>query len=240
MRRLLTLSFITLLSTGCASAIDLAVNDQTRLSEAIERDAARKPAEVMKFAGLRTGDHVVEFAPASGYYTALLSRTVGESGHVYAVDPERIFEYFPRGREGFPAYMKDDPRSNVTYSIQKLDAVDVPGPLDQAWMILYYHDTVWTKEDRQAMNKIIFDLLKPGGVYLILDHHALSGAPDSVTQDLHRMDAAMAKREIEAAGFILDAESDLLANPDDPRNDSVFGEGRRGNTDRFLWRYKKP
>lgn len=240
MSKLFVLSVVAALLTGCVSVVDQAVQDETRLPEAIERDTARKPGDVMTFAGVGSGDRIVEFAPAGGYYTALLSRAVGETGHVYAVDPERIFEYFPNGRKGFPAYIEKDPRANVTYSIQKLDALDVPGPLDQAWMVLYYHDTIWTKEDRQEMNKRIFHALEPGGVFLVLDHHALAGAPDSVTRDLHRVDAALVQREIEAAGFVLDATSDLLANPDDPRNDSVFGEDRRGNTDRFLWRFKKP
>ncbi len=90
------------------------------------------------------------------------------------------------------------------------------------------------------MNRAFYDMLKPGGVYFVVDHHGLPGAGDGITRELHRMDAATAKVEIEDAGFTLDAISDVLSNPSDPRDDSVFGEERRGKTDRFVWRYVKP
>ncbi len=237
--------------TGCAGneqpnggsagdSIASAVADPSRSAEAVERDPSRRPGAVMTFAGVRPGQTIVEIAPAGGYYTALLSRVVGDQGHVYAVDPERIFAFFPQGREGFPAYIKQDPRNNVTYSSQNLDQIDVPNGIDQVWMVLYYHDTLWTGEDRAAMNQRFFDVLKPGGVYLVVDHQGESGADAEVAQTLHRMDPDIAMREILAAGFALDQQSDLLSNPEDPLNDSVFGPNRRGKTSRFVWRFVKP
>lgn len=191
---------VLLCSTFAASAsIDEAINDPTRLSEARERDAVRKSAEILRFSGLQTGDTVVEIAPAGGYYTALLSRVVGDDGEVLAIDPERVFEYFPKGREGFPAYIERDPRTNVTYRTDFLDRMELPGDVDQIWMVLYYHDTIWTGEDRNAMNQLFFDALRPGGTYLVIDHHAVTGAPDSVTQELHRGDAAMIRAEIRSS-----------------------------------------
>ena len=165
---------------------------------------------------------------------------MGDEGRVYAVDPERIFEFFPQGRDGFSAYIDSDPRKNVSFSSQFLDDIKIPGEVDQVWMVLYYHDTIWTGEDRAAMNGAFYDMLKPGGVYFVVDHHGLPGAGDGITREWHRMDAATAKAEIEDAGFTLDAISDVLSNPSDPRDDSVFGEERRGKTDRFVWRYVKP
>ncbi len=232
----------TLLCIACAisASYEEVINDPTRLSDARERDAVRKPAEILRFSGLQVGNTVVEIAPAGGYYTALVSRVVGPEGEVIAIDPERVFEYFPKGREGFPAYIERDPRDNVTYKTDFLDTVELPAGVDQIWMVLYYHDTIWTGEDRAAMNQRFFDALRTGGTYLVIDHHALTGAPNSVTQELHRGDAAMIRAEIEAAGFILSEESRVLSNPEDPRDDSVFGEVRRGNTDRFVWRFSKP
>ena len=89
------------------------------------------------------------------------------------------------------------------------------------------------------MNAAIRDALNPGGFFLVVDHHALPGAPDAVTQQLHRMDATIARREILAAGFELVAESDLLASREDPRDVSVFDEAWRGRTDRFVWVFRK-
>jgi len=225
---------------GTDHTIRQAVDDAARGEQAHARDASRKPAEILRFSGIKPGDVVLEIAPAGGYYTALLSRVVADRGRVYAVDPERIFEHFPDARKGFPSFMEADPRGNVIYSTQFLDEIDIPEPVDQVWMVLYYHDTVWTGEDRLKMNRAFYDLLKPGGVYLVVDHQAVEGAGDAVTGELHRIDAGVARADIEAAGFELDAESDVLANPADPRTDSVFAPERRGRTDRFVWRYRKP
>ena len=222
------------------SVIAGAVADTTRPADARARDQARKPAEILIFSGITEGDKIVEITPGGGYYTALLSRVVGDQGHVYAVDPDRLFEFFPQGRDMFSDYIESDPRKNVSFSSQFLDDIKIPGEVDQIWMVLYYHDTIWTGEDRVAMNRAFYDMLKPGGVYFVVDHHGLPGAGDGITRELHRMDAATAKVEIEAAGFTLDAISAVLSNPSDPRDDSVFGEERRGKTDRFVWRYVKP
>lgn len=220
--------------------IAAAVADTTRPADARARDADRKPAAVLKFSGVKAGDTVVELVPGGGYYTALLSRVVGPQGKIYAVDPERIFEKFPNARNGFTKYIESDPRENVDYTAQNLDALTVPEKADQVWMVLYYHDTVWTGEDRAKMNKAIYDELKPGGVYFIVDHIALAGAGDEVTSDLHRIDPAVVKSEVEAAGFKLAGESDVLSHPEDTHDTSVFAEGVRGKTDRFVWKYVKP
>ena len=217
-----------------------AVADPSRSAEAVARDVHRQPLTVVRFAGVRPGQRVLEIAPGAGYYTAILSRVLGEDGEVVAVDPERLFAVFEQGREGFRRFAAQDPRANVTYSTQVLDRLVVPEGLDQAWMVLYYHDTLWTGEDRARMNARIYDALKPGGRYLVLDHHAVAGAGPGVGRALHRMDRAVAVREIQAAGFSLVNESDALARADDPRDDSVFDATRRGRTDRFLLLFQKP
>jgi len=223
-----------------AGYITGAIDDPGRLADARVRDPYRKPAEVIAFSGIRPGDNVVEIAPGGGYYTALLSRVVGPSGKVYAIDSERLHEYMPTLREMYTKYIEADPRENVEYSSQRLDALDLPQGVDQAWMVQFYHDTIWLGVDRAAMNKALFDALKPGGVYLVIDHAALPGAGDSAAKDLHRVDPATVRAEIEAAGFVRAGTSDVLAHADDPLDDSVFGEARRGQTDRFVWKFVKP
>jgi len=231
---------LSVMADSMQEAIRQAVDDASRADTARERDVGRKPAEILDFSGVRKGDVVLEIAPGGGYYTALLSRIVGGDGHIYAVDPERIFEYFPGARDGFPNFMKADPRANVTYSSQNLDEIDVAAQVDQVWMILYYHDTIWTGADRLKMNRAFYEMLSPGGEYIIVDHHGLDGAGDSITKDLHRMDAATARSDLEAAGFEFVESSNVLTNSSDPKTDSVFAPERRGKTDRFVWKYRKP
>jgi predicted methyltransferase len=223
-----------------ADVIAAAVDDTTRPAEARARDIFRKPAEILAFSGVRPGQTVVEIAPGAGYDTALLSRVVGPTGKVYSVDSERLFEYMPKMRESFANYIAQDPRGNVEYSAQRLDALDLPANVDIVWMSMFYHDTVWLGVDRATMNRAIFEHLKPGGAYIVVDHNALPGAGEAVTKELHRIDAATVKSEIEAAGFKLAAMSDALANPDDPHTDSVFADERRGRTDRFVYKFVKP
>ncbi len=243
MKRVLTAAFgLMAFSAATASedAISNAIADPTRLEDHRARDEGRNPAAVLQFAGVKPGDAVADLAAGSGYYTALLSRIVGEEGAVYAIDPERIFESFPEARATFPKFAQDDPRNNISYSVQKFDALTFAAPLDAVVMGLYYHDTIWTGVNRIQMNKAIFDALKPGGVYLVFDHLAPEGAPESVTREHHRMVTGVVKPELEAAGFEFVSESDALAHPDDPRDISVFDETIRGKTDRFIYLFRKP
>ena len=233
-------AFAMLSANGAWADVAEAVGDETRLDDHKARDEARKPQKILTFAGVKAGDKVADLAAGSGYYTALLSRLVGNAGKVYAVDPTRIFEAFPNAAKTFPSYIEKDPRGNVDYSVQKFDELTFDEPLDAVVMGLYYHDTVWTEVDRAAMNKAIFDALKPGGIYLVIDHNSVADADAAVTQELHRMVPGVVKPEALAAGFEFAGDSDALKNADDPLNDSVFGDERRGKTDRFVYLFRKP
>ncbi len=244
MKRRLIAAILLLSGQAAAAWADAgpsgAVADPSRLEAHRARDADRKPADILALSGVKAGDKVADLAAGGGYYTGLLSRLVGPDGRVYAVDPERIFEAFPDARETFPAYLEDDPLKNVDYTVQKFDALTFPEPLDAVFMVLYYHDTLWTGADRAAMNRAIFDALKPGGVYLIIDHNSAPDADASVTRELHRMVPGVVMPEVTAAGFALAGESDILKNAEDPLTDSVFSDGRRGKTDRFVYLFRKP
>ncbi|GJL91140.1 MAG: methyltransferase [Hyphococcus sp.] len=233
---------LTCMLTSAAADDDIAaaVRDTTRLESQRARDDARKPEEILSFAGVKSGDQIADLAAGSGYYTAILSRVAGDHGKVFAVDPVRIFEAFPNASKTFPAYLEADPRANIDYSVQKFDELTFPEPLDVVVMGLYYHDTIWTGADRAAMNNAIFDALKSGGVYLVIDHNAKADSDEAVTKELHRMLPGVTKPEILAAGFEWVGESDALANPEDPLDVSVFDEGIRGRTDRFVYLFRKP
>ena len=234
------LSVLAAVQAGEGGAVKAAVEDASRLETHRARDAGRKPQAVLGLAGVKAGDKVADLAAGSGYYTALLSRVVGEGGAVHAVDPVRIFEAFPNARKTFPAYLESDPRSNVSYTVQKFDELSIPEPLDAVVMGLYYHDTLWTGVDRAAMNKAVYDALAPGGVYVVFDHFALEGADERVTQELHRMPPGIVKPEVEAAGFAFAGESDALSSAEDDKAKSVFAEELRGKTDRFVYLFRKP
>ncbi len=115
--------------------------------------------------------------------------------------------------------------------------------LDAVTMVLFYHDTVWLGVDREAMNKAVFAALKPGGVFLIVDHSARPGDGVEVSNTFHRIEEDAVKTEVQAAGFVLDGQADFLRNKDDTRdwNDSPRAAGeRRGTSDRFVLRFRKP
>ncbi len=218
-------------------AIALALIKPSRSDEARARDAGRKPAEILRLAKIAPGQTVVDIASSADYYAPILSSVVGAQGRLIMVGPKRLEEFFPEALKSATAYAEET--ENVDAVIVDLDEMSVDAPVDRVLNILYYHDTVWTGVDRAAMNEAVFDALKPGGYYLVVDHAAKAGAGDAVTQDLHRIDPATAMDEVLAAGFELAAESDILANPDDPMEEGVFGDFR-GKTNRFVYLFQKP
>ena len=234
------LSSCTVLADPAGTGLQAVIEAPERSADHKARDAQRMPAKIIAFSGINRGDKVVEIAPASGYYTALLSRIVGPNGQVIGIGPERLFEKFPNARNSFQGYIDRDPRPNVTFSSAKLDEVILPGDMDQIWMVLYYHDTYWTGENRAEMNKRFYDALRPGGVYFVIDHVGRPSSEEDITQSLHRLEAQSALAEIQAAGFRLTAQSEMLRNADDPRDISVFDKAWRGRTDRVVWKFVKP
>jgi predicted methyltransferase len=198
------------------------------------RDADRKPAELVAFARLKQGAQVAELAPGGGYFTRLLSAFVGPKGHVYAV-----------AARPSPALTEiAGNHANVSIIAGSPGDIPVPGPVDMVWTTLNYHDFKNSKQgDSDAatlFNRAAFKALKPGGIYLIVDHQAAPGAGASVTSTLHRIEETVVKSEVEAAGFRLDGESDLLRHAADDHSLKVQETGIRGKTDQFILRFRKP
>jgi predicted methyltransferase len=222
------------------SYIKAAVADTARPDADRQRDADRKPAEVLAFAGVKPGMKVGELIPGGGYYTRLLSDVVGPKGHVYAVWPEGFAKARPQLLEGST---KIGPNvSVVTYGAS---GPTTPDKLDVFWTSENYHDLHnagpggGPPPDVGAFNKAVFNSLKSGGIYLIEDHAAAAGAGPDVTSKLHRIDPAQVKSEVEAAGFKLAGSSDILKTSD-PHTDPVFSPAIRGHTDKLLFKFKKP
>lgn len=201
------------------------------------RDAARKPAEVLAFAQVRPGWKVGEYTPGGGYFTRLLSPAVGAKGHVYAYPPDEIVKLLPRHLTDAQANAAAAPLKNVTVVTGSTTAFTAPEPLDLVFTAQNYHDlhTRYAPPGAAAaFNAAVFRALKPGGRYVIVDHRGAE--PDK----LHRIDPAQVRREVEAAGFVFEAESEVLANPNDPRMASVFDPAVRWATDQFALRFRRP
>jgi predicted methyltransferase len=221
-----------------SAAVTAAVADTHRPAADIARDSARKPAQIVAFAGVKPGDSVAELLPGGGYYTRILARTVGPQGHVYAVVPP-AFAQRPGGLDSLNALAQE--YGNVTVVTADLAELSLPKPVDLVWTSENYHDLHNGPSANVAgVNASVFKALKPGGVYFVEDHSAAPGTGTSVTQTLHRIDPAAVKKEITAAGFTFDAESSVLANPADPKTVGVRDPSVQGATDKFAIRFRKP
>jgi len=218
--------------------ISAAVADSTRPAEDKQRDADRKPAETLAFAGVKPGETVVEIAPGRGYYTRLLSAVVGPQGKVYAVTSPPKPDKPPPPVQAIAA---DPHYGNVTVSLQRVADLKLPQGVDLVWTSLNYHDFHNIPDvDVATINRDVFAALKPGGTYFVLDHAAEAGSGARDTNTLHRIDEETVKKEVTAAGFKLAGESSILRSKNDPHTAKVFDAEIRGHTDQFVLIFKKP
>jgi predicted methyltransferase len=225
-------------------AISAAVADANRPETDKERDANRKPAETLAFAGVRPGDRVAELLPGAGYFTRLFSKIVGAGGHVYALvpapSPTAPADALDRAAR-VKAIAADANYSNVSVVVEPFSQLKAPEPVDLVWTSQNYHDLHnFPGVDVGVFNQLVFDALKPGGTYLVLDHAAEPGSGTRDTSTLHRIDAETVKKEVLAAGFAFVGASDLLHQVDDPHAVKVFDPSVRGKTDQFILKFRKP
>jgi len=205
-----------------------------------------KLSALIRFSRVDAGATVIDIYPGDGDWTRLLSDVVGPEGRVYSFVPAEVahFKNDPVGH--MRALAKEPGRENV--EVISADLVAMPQatrPADVLWLHLFYHDLhtalMQARGARAAdFNRAVYEWLKPGGFYVIVDHVAPAGAGTSDAQSLHRIDPASVRKEVEAAGFVLDAESTMLANKDDPHSIKVFDPSIKGETDRFAYRFVKP
>lgn len=246
-KTLLAAAAVLALSAGIATAapgphVTAAIADAARPQADKDRDANRKPAEMVEFAGVKPGDKVADFIPGGGYFTRIFAKAVGPKGKVYAVinappagapapaNPPPI-----RAVAGDPAY------GNIEVVQVPLIEMKLPEPVDVLWTSQNYHDVyVRNPENGRKATKAIYDSLKPGGVFVVLDHSAPAGAAIDPADRTHRIDPAIVRKEVEAVGFKFVAESNVLRNPADDRTKPVFDASIRGKTDQFIFKFRKP
>ncbi len=225
------------LAQTVSPGIAAAVSDAGRPAADKERDANRKPAEVVAFAGVKPGMTVAELSPGGGYYTRILAKAVGPSGKVYAIiTPAQAAR--PGTLDRLNALVAAYP--NVKIVTADFTTMTLPEKADLFWTTENYHDFHnGPTANIAALDKAVFNNLKPGGIFYVEDHRAADGAGLGATSQFHRMDEAVAKSELTAAGFKLDGEGDLLHNPADNRAGSNSESGHF-DSDRFMLRVKRP
>jgi predicted methyltransferase len=223
--------------------IAAAIDNSARPAADHKADALRKPAELLAFAGVKRGEKVLELIPGTGYFTRLFSLAVGPSGHVTELVTAEEVKASAKAAEPIKAIAAEPTFANVTVTVQPISKFKLPEQVDMVWTSQNYHDlhdTAFGPADIPAFNKAVFAALKPGGVFMVVDHADAAGRGVQDTQTLHRIDPAAAKREIEAAGFTLEAQSDVLANPADDHKLRIFDPKIRGKTDKFVFKFRKP
>ena len=208
-----------------------------------QRDAARKPAEVIAFSKMRPGWIVADLIPLTGYYDRIFAGVVGSKGHVYGFYPTELAKILKKNPLPPNGGTPDAKFPNFTALVAPANDFATPVPVDLVWLSDNYHDfhdPFFAPADIAKINAAVFKALKPGGIYLIVDHSAEKGSGLAATNTLHRIDEAAVKKEVEAAGFQLVGESDVLRNPADDRTKKIFDPAIRGRTDQFVLRFRKP
>ena len=211
-----------------------------------ERDAARKPAEVLAFIGVNPGMTVLDMFTGGGYYAELLSHVVGDGGKVIAQSNEAYLGFVG---DAFQDRFESGRLTNTEVLMAENNELALEADqFDLAMLVLSFHDLYyadpengWPAFDRDAFLAELRKGLKPGGVVAIIDHRGTAGTPpEESAQNVHRIDPAVVVVDMTAAGFKLKGKSDLLANADDDHTQNVFAEGVRGNTDRFIMTFESP
>jgi predicted methyltransferase len=213
----------------------LAAPDRTDADR--DADKRRDPLPFLQFTGARPGMTVLDMGAGGGYSTELMARAVAPNGKVWGQYPP---DGFPKAIEAFQARLKTPAMSDAAADVRPFDdpiAPDMP-KLDLITFLFYYHDTTYMNVDRAAMDRKMFDGLKPGGFLVLADHAAKPQADISTGKTLHRIDEIIVRKELEAAGFKLVTTGDFWRVPDDTRDFS--SQHPTSPVDSFVLKYQKP
>ena len=222
-------------------AVAAALADKGRDADR-EADARRHPGEVITFSGVKAGDKVVDLIPGGGYFTRIFSKVVGPGGRVYMVWPDE-YAKVDQPEQAKSADLLKTGYPNVSVIRQPGAAFATPEPVDLVFTAQNYHDypdKFMGYIDPMVLNRAVFKALKPGGVFLVVDHTAEAGSGMRDTDTLHRIDPAIVKKQVTDAGFVFEGESKVLRNPADDLKKGVFDKAIRGHTDQFVYKFRKP
>ena len=229
-------------SPGKPADMKAAAADPAR-SKDVAADARRHGPEILAFAGLKQKAVVIDLIPGGGYWTRLFARAVGPQGHVYGIWPKPYADEAKSDVEAYMALSGSPDFANVSGAIEPATELSAPAKVDLVFTAQNYHDypdKFMGSIDPAIFDKMVFDALKPGGIFLVIDHVAAPGSGLRDTDTLHRIDPAIVKKQVTAAGFTFVGESKLLANPADDHTIIVFDKRIRGQTDQFIYKFRKP
>jgi len=226
------------------AAIDAALADSARGAEMSALDDGRKPAETLAFLGLQPGMDAADLFTGSGYWAQIMARVVAPGGSVTAFEPAQFYK--GEGKTKIDALVASLPATTLTAF--PFEGFTAPaGAFDFALINLNYHDLYWEsakygigRSDPAAFTRNLYAAMRPGGVVGVIDHVGPAGDTRAIVEKSHRIDPATVRADFERAGFKLEAQSDLLANPADDHTLGVFDPAIRGKTDRFLYKFRKP
>jgi len=216
-----------------------AIADASRPKDDVASDALRDPADTLAFAGVKPGMVVGELFPGGGYFTRMISDIVGPEGKVYGLENAGWKESVDIDRK----LVAEPGRTNVVLDVEPFGQFKLPEKVDLFWITQNYHDLKIAKYgvvDMAAFNRHVYDSLKPGGVYFILDHQANPGTTLEQIAVLHRIEKAQVIKEVTAAGFKLVAEGKFLNRPADDHTKTIFDPAIRGKTDQYMLKFVKP
>lgn len=231
---------LTRRNTGIGIAAALSNRDRPETDRAL--DAARKPAGLLAFAGVKRGMNIADIMPGHGYFTRIFSNAVGKDGHVWSIVPQGQVAHNPKAADAVKEIAADPAFSNVTAVVQPLDAISLPKQLDLAWTSQNYHDVYYGAgvDAAFAFDKSVFAALRKGGVFMVIDHVGNPGLNSTDAAKLHRIDPALIRQQLESVGFQFEGESKQLANPEDKHDIVVFDPAVRGHTDQVVLKFRKP
>jgi len=238
--KLAAFSAISLLAVSApllAGTVDLSGRSQ----EDMQQDAGRKPAEIIKFSGVKQGDKVLDLLAGGGYYSELLSRVVGEQGEVTLQIPKAYLKY---AKKALDVRLANDRLKNVSYLLSEADDLKLgSNQYNSAFLVLGFHDMFfqddgWNFTADEVMPQVLKSL-KKGGKLLVIDHDAADKSGIRDVKSLHRIDSDFVKADLEKRGFKLIKTSKLLENSEDDHTKLVFVPELRRKTDRFVMLFEK-
>ncbi|HEX8526883.1 class I SAM-dependent methyltransferase [Allosphingosinicella sp.] len=216
-----------------------------RPEAAVALDEVRKPAEILRFMGLRRGDRVLDYFTGTGYYADIMARAVGPGGLVVGWNGSG-FMANPRVRTALDEVHSRN-SNTYFYGTPTTALAFPPASFDFAMLHLVYHDAYWEaaqynlpRIDPNTVVQALWHAVRRGGTVAVIDHVGPSGDTRAVVQGTHRIDPAVVRADFERAGFVLEAQSEMLRNPQDDLSVNVFEPSIRGRTDRIVYRFRKP
>lgn len=227
-----------------APTIGAAVASDERSADNVKLDESRKPAELLKFLGLKPGMRVADPFGGNFYWAEITGRAVGPNGHVTVWEPQQF--YSQKVYDQYQAVQAKQP--NVWMRVSPFESPDIPaGKYDFMLINLDYHDVYWEsakygipRMDPDQWLKTVYAAMKPGAIVGVVDHVGNAGDTRATVEKLHRIDPETVKADFKRAGFELVGTSDMLRNPADDHSLLVFDPNIRGKTDRFVFKFRKP